>query len=87
MIKSSGGNHSIKVLLDNLAALHVFKNKALVSYIRPNGKASNIGGIDGSQSGMSAEQICVIPCVGVGYFNKNMVLVEVYQARYESGLL
>ena len=44
-----------------------------MSNIRPNGKARTIGGIDGSQSGMSTEQICDIPHVGVGYFNKNAV--------------
>ena len=67
MTKLSGGNHRFKVLLDNQA----YKNEALVSNIRPNGKARSIGGIDGSQSGMSTEQICDIPYVGVGYFNKN----------------
>ena len=29
--------------------------------------------IDGSHSGMSTEQICDIPYVGVGHFNRNTV--------------
>ena len=33
----------------------MFKNEALVSNIRANWKARNVGGIDGSQSGTSAE--------------------------------
>ena len=37
-----------KVLLDSQATLHVLKNDALVSDIRPNCKANNIGGINGS---------------------------------------
>ena len=44
-----------------------------MSNIRPNGTARNIGGIVGSQSGMSTEQICDIQYVGVGYFIKNEV--------------
>ena len=59
--------------MDNQATLHVFKNEALVSYIRPNGKASNKDGIDGRQSGMSTEQIGDIPYLRVSYFNKNAV--------------
>ena len=57
MTKLSGGNNDFKVLLDNQATLHVFKNEALLSNFRPNGKAWTIGGIDGNQSGMSTEQI------------------------------
>ena len=55
------------MLLGNHATLHVFKN------IHPNGKACKIGGVDGSQYGRSTEQICDIPNVGVGYFNKTAV--------------
>ena len=39
----------------------LFKNEALVSNLRANDKARNIGGIDGSQSGMSTEKIFDIP--------------------------
>ena len=57
MTKLSAGNHIFKVLLDNQATKHVFKNEALVSNTRTNRKAHNVGGIDGSQSCMSTEQI------------------------------
>ena len=51
------GEHNLfKVLLGNQVTLHVFKNKALVSNIRAGRKAS-IGGIDGSQTGMSTFQV------------------------------
>ena len=47
------GEHTIfKVLLENQATLHVFKNNSLVSNIRAEGNAS-IGGIYGSQTGMT----------------------------------
>ena len=67
-----GEHNMFKVLLDNQATLHVFKNEALVSNIRAGRKAS-IGGIDGSQSGMSTFKVCDIPYVGVGFFNENAV--------------
>ena len=44
-----------------------------MSNIRPNDRERNIDGIDGSQTGMSTEQICGISYVGLGYFNKNAV--------------
>ena len=36
LTKLSGGNNCFKVLLDNQATLHVFKNVVLVPNIRPN---------------------------------------------------
>ena len=69
--KLSAGNHSFMVLLDNQATVHEFKSEALVSKICPNGETRNIGGIDGSHSGISNGQICDVPHVGVGYYLKN----------------
>ena len=50
----------------------MFKNEGLVFNIGANRKAS-IGGIDGSQTGMTTVQICYIPYVGVGLFNGKAV--------------
>ena len=71
MTNLSERNHMFRVLLGNQATLHVFKNEAMVSNNRANWKPRNIGGIDGIQSGMSAEQIWDIPYVRVDYFNKS----------------
>ena len=60
------GHYMLKVLLDNQVTRHVLKNASLVSNIRAGRKAS-IGGIDVSQTAMSAVQVCNIPYVGVGF--------------------
>ena len=52
LIKLRVETHTFEVLVHNQATLHVFQDEALVSNIWPNGKARNIGGINGSQSGM-----------------------------------
>ena len=64
MTRLIGEQNMLKVLLDNHATLHVFKNEVLVSNIRA-GRKTSFGGIGGSKSGMSTIQVCDIAYVGV----------------------
>ena len=55
MTRLVGKRSMFEVHLDNQVTLHVTKNEALMSNIRVSRK-TNIGGIDGSQTGMSIVQ-------------------------------
>ena len=73
LVTGAGGRSLHEVLLDNQASLHVFKNDALVNNIVPMKQSKDIGGIDGTHSGMSTAYKCTIPGIGKGYFNRNAV--------------
>ena len=49
-------NNVFKAVLDNKATLHIFKNGHVVTNTRLSNKKTNIGGIDGTQAGVSTDQ-------------------------------
>ena len=70
-----------RVLFNNQATLYVLKSEELESNIGADRKAS-IGGIDGSQTGMTTVQVCDVPYVSVGLSNRKADAVIISWSKW-----